>query len=922
MTNAFSSSTILKPVLLDTRSATVVSFSQTQRHERIKSMKNRITAALLAVMFVLTLVPQPATAADSMPFSDVPEDAYYRDAVEWACEEGITKGTSETKFSPESVCTRGQVVTFLWREAGKPLPETDENPFEDVGTGDYYYYPVLWAVENGITTGTSSKRFSPDVTCSNAHILTFIWRAMGRPDETGEGSWYGDAVRWASGCGLTEGTYSGGFDPAGGCPRANVVTYLYRYSFSGILTLYVSAGAAASVADGTAERPFATIEEARDCIRDLDRSGLRGIIVDIAEGSYDIKETISFTEEDSGTESCPITYKGSGKVILSGGISLASSDFTKASGDTAAYFPSDGSGSIVMADLKGYGVTPEYVRELFSQDNITYSSLIQLYKDGQLQTLSRWPNDTYAAILDGDQRLYDENGKTGQKYRTYIKVDQETEARILGWHDLATVFSKAMFSALWRPNNYRLISYDTGTGELVLPYPGAWFSMTYCPQKGMPIFFINIPEELDAPGEYYIDEDAVLYYYMDDTFASSMFSIPSVRTCIDIRSAEHLTFSGLVIEGFSGTAVKAEGGWLTFDSCEIRASDTGAEISGDHNTFRGSVVHDIQFDGVVMMGGDRDTLTRSGSAIYNCEFYEWGQVVPYYNPAVTIKGCGVTLSHNYIHDGDHEAVTWDGNFQVIEYNEICNVCRKTDDAGAVYAYNGYDGYGTVIRYNYVHDISLQDGFLSNIDGYTYCGVSGIYIDGGRSGHDIYGNILEGITGAGVASGGRDIHINNNLFISCGWSATMSAVYYTQRMSGNTDAGGGKDNQKFAGREDNEYWKEAFPVLYMLDWDLETGDTEDPYFFISPAGNELKDNYFFYDKSNTKSMKWYGHLFTNDISQYTLKFSGDSITDAEEGVNQTTYSSMRTKIYVKEAIGTAEPVTGITLGLMDLVGMFD
>ena len=109
---------------------------------------------------------------------------------------------------------------------------------------------------------------------------------------------------------------------------------------------------------------------------------------------------------------------------------------------------------------------------------------------------------------------------------------------------------------------------------------------------------------------------------------------------------------------------------------------------------------------------------------------------------------------------------------------------------------------------------------------------------------------------------------------------------------------------------------------MLDWDLETGDTEDPYFFISPAGNELKDNYFFYDKSNTKSMKWYGHLFTNDISQYTLKFSGDSITDAEEGVNQTTYSSMRTKISVKEAIGTAEPVTGITLGLMDLVGMFD
>ena len=113
-------------------------------------------------------------------FDDVAEDAYYFDAVEWAVEEGITSGTSATTFSPNATCTRAQAVTFLWRAAGSPEPKSTEMPFEDVAADAYYYDAVLWAVENGITAGTSATTFSPNNDCTRAQIVTFLYRALSK----------------------------------------------------------------------------------------------------------------------------------------------------------------------------------------------------------------------------------------------------------------------------------------------------------------------------------------------------------------------------------------------------------------------------------------------------------------------------------------------------------------------------------------------------------------------------------------------------------------------------------------------------------------------------------------------------------------------------------------------------------------------
>ena len=169
-------------------------------------------------------------------FVDVATGSYYEDAVDWAVENGITKGTDDTHFSPDGICTRAQAVTFLWRTAGSPKPETRAMPFTDVPVGSYYYDAVLWAVENGITKGTSDTTFSPNMTCSRAQIVTFLWRSEKSPTagtanpfaDVKSTAYYADAVLWAVKENITKGTTSTTFSPNADCTRAQIVTFLWR----------------------------------------------------------------------------------------------------------------------------------------------------------------------------------------------------------------------------------------------------------------------------------------------------------------------------------------------------------------------------------------------------------------------------------------------------------------------------------------------------------------------------------------------------------------------------------------------------------------------------------------------------------------------------------------------------------------------
>ena len=169
-------------------------------------------------------------------FVDVATGSYYEDAVDWAVENGITQGTDDTHFSPDGICTRAQAVTFLWRAAGSPEPETRAMPFTDVPVGSYYYDAVLWAVENGITKGTSDTTFSPNMTCTRAQIVAFLWRSEKSPAagtanpfaDVKSTAYYAGAVLWAVKENITKGTTSTTFSPNADCTRAQIVTFLWR----------------------------------------------------------------------------------------------------------------------------------------------------------------------------------------------------------------------------------------------------------------------------------------------------------------------------------------------------------------------------------------------------------------------------------------------------------------------------------------------------------------------------------------------------------------------------------------------------------------------------------------------------------------------------------------------------------------------
>ena len=194
--------------------------------ETIEAVREALAAALAQIDLI----------AIEMPFVDVPADSFYYDAVKWALKEEITTGTSETTFSPDKTVTRAEAVTFLWRAAGEPEPTTTVNPFVDVAETDFFYKAVLWASENGITDGVDAAHFAPMSTANRAQIVTFLWRARSKPAAEAENpfadvaddAWYHDAVIWAVENGITSGMTATAFGPDGECNRAQMVTFLYR----------------------------------------------------------------------------------------------------------------------------------------------------------------------------------------------------------------------------------------------------------------------------------------------------------------------------------------------------------------------------------------------------------------------------------------------------------------------------------------------------------------------------------------------------------------------------------------------------------------------------------------------------------------------------------------------------------------------
>ena len=203
---------------------------------KLTEKNGKYTFTMPAGKVTVSAAFKAAAPASENPFTDVPSGAYYEDAVIWAVKKDITSGTSATTFDPDGSCTRAQAVTFLWRAAGSPEPKSATMPFTDVPAGSYFEKAVLWAVENGITKGTSDTTFTPDASCTRAQIVTFLWRANGSHAVSGNSAfsdvaadaYYAAAVAWAEKNGVTGGIGGGLFGSDNNCTRAQIVTFIYR----------------------------------------------------------------------------------------------------------------------------------------------------------------------------------------------------------------------------------------------------------------------------------------------------------------------------------------------------------------------------------------------------------------------------------------------------------------------------------------------------------------------------------------------------------------------------------------------------------------------------------------------------------------------------------------------------------------------
>ncbi|MBR6558690.1 MAG: right-handed parallel beta-helix repeat-containing protein [Clostridia bacterium] len=600
--------------------------------------------------------------------------------------------------------------------------------------------------------------------------------------------------------------------------------------------------------DGSKTTPYKSIPEAQARIREIKSAeGLPdgGITVLVASGEYNIKDGIKFTEEDSGTESAPIKYVSAekGGAVLNGGVTLNASDFEPLNNEEKAILNDAAAKEAVRKiDLTKYGLTSEDLGALHNYGHAAAKTssaqgYSELFINNERMTISRYPN-----LSDDDSNL--RTGSTNGKDEFQILSINEFEApafavkeRGVNWNtDDLWVFG--YFEYPWADSAVKVSSLDLESLTVAIDD-----ILAYSIKVVKPFYFYNILAETDEIGEYYIDrENAVLYVYPTEDFENSKITVSSASdNLITAQNVSYITFEGFELTGSITNALVLSGEYITVDNCLIRDVRYNAiEATGTNITIQNSEICQIGDSGIIITGGDASTLTNSENLVYNNYIYNWGQVGRTYESAIELYGCGVTVSHNEMHNAPHQAITWNGPNHVMEYNEIYNVCLETSDCGAMYSGRRYDWYGGVIRYNYIHDI-----------GSGSAAAQGIYLDDALSGQTVYGNVIVNTTDYGIqVGGGRDNIIENNLIIN----VAGNTIDFDCRAYEALTSGEGHWFYSCIAYMSNllipaqtwQIWLDTFPgygdiIPYTADY---TGDLDDPNLSVNPSNNIVRTNMYY------------------------------------------------------------------------------
>jgi len=527
-------------------------------------------------------------------------------------------------------------------------------------------------------------------------------------------------------------------------------------SVSGAVTLYVSPDANSAPATGTADAPFANLEQPRDAIRAMKKAGglpEGGVVVELRGGWYERTGPLRLTAEDSGTEAAPILYRArpGQEVRITGGREVRGlAPVTDPS--VLARLDPNAHGKVLGADLKAQGITEYGKLSMRGFGMPGGPSHMELFFQDAPMTLARWPNDGYAAVADLPKPPpgVKPAPRTGQSTQTFLYSGDRSDR----WTGESDPWVYGYWFHDWADSYMKVASIDPN--EKSITFTGR---ATYGLRKGARWYALNVLAELDRPGEFYVDRDKGLLYFWPPRPISEGKAVVSVADqLLTMADVSHVTFRGIIFEVCRATAIKVTGGsHVRIVGCTIRnTGGSAASLSGTDHAVIGCDVYQTAEAGVSLSGGDRATLTPGRMLAENNHIHDFSLWCRTYRPGISVNGCGNIVRNNLLHHAPHSAIQLGGNDHLVEFNEIHSVCCDTGDVGAFYTGRDWTAQGTVLRGNYFH----------HIYGPGQLGAMGVYLDDQASGFSIVGNVFHQVTRAVFVGGGCDNLVENNIFVDC------------------------------------------------------------------------------------------------------------------------------------------------------------
>lgn len=579
-----------------------------------------------------------------------------------------------------------------------------------------------------------------------------------------------------------------------------------------VLYYYVSQNAEAG-GDGSIEKPFSSLTQARNAMRLVkNKDDYDDVRIIIRGGKYEISDTISFTSEDSGGEKTPLVvsnYPGE-EVIFSGGKDV---DMSKALPVTdekvRERIPFEAQDKVLQVDLAEQGLTGLGIVNQTYYAVYNTGTQTSLLWDGETVNRARWPNDDYAktgAILYSPPAWYSDNG-----YRTpppgdpgvIFKVDAP---RVSMWKDAPYAYLFGYYGNDW--STYGLKIKDIQS-NIIFTTSSPGFGIS----KGRPYYIFNLIEEIDAPGEWYIDRDKeILYIYPKTEITENTnvcFTVLETNM-IKMSYAKNVRVEGIIFENSKAAAIGID----NCENCEVAgciirnmAESAGSAI-GKNCGFRSCDIYNIGSTALSINGGNTTTLEPGGCYVVNCHIYDWAKVKRVYNGAIAVNGVGQYAAYNKLHYAPHYAIALSGSNCILEYNEIFDVVRETADSGSIYDGKKWYAPGSIIRYNYFHDIYNTMG-----GGFT---AVGMYCDDMLGDRTVWGNLFVNVDNPVLVGGGPNNHVENNIIVDAPPGAKQSIDYDSRGSEARWETSILEMYLKVHQYPwDSEAWQKQFPDLYNL-----------------------------------------------------------------------------------------------------------